>query len=590
MNIIGISAFYHDSSIALIQDGILTYASQEERFSRIKHDDSFPSLALSNCLEEMELSLGDIEAFVFYEKPFLTLERLLETYLNYAPKGFYSFAKAFPLWSKSKIFQKRNIIKYLKKIDHNWSHTDRIYFCEHHTSHAASSYYPSPFSEAIILTMDGVGEWATTSVHHGDGRNLSTKEEIHFPHSLGLFYSAMTQYAGFKVNSGEYKLMGLAPHGEPVYADCLLEQIFTLYDDGSFRLNAKYFDYLVGLKMTNSKMQDLLGFAPRTPHEPIRQQDKDLAASTQKVLEAIVLKLVKRVQEKYPLENLCLAGGVALNCVLNSKIKEAAHFKNVWVQPASGDAGGAVGAAYYFWHQYLNKSREVSANDKMNWAYLGPSFSAQQVKNDLDLCQAVYSHQTEVNSIKVIAQDLSRGLCIGWFQGAMEFGPRALGHRSILADPRNCNMQQILNEKIKYRESFRPFAPIVLKDLAHEWFSLTDSPYMLFTANIKNHGLAEKVPAVVHVDLSARIQTLSREANPLLYDLIYEFYQQTGVPMLINTSFNVRGEPIVCSPADAYRCFMGSGLDALFIENFLLYKKSQLKPHNYGFHRSFPLD
>ncbi len=587
MNIIGLSAFYHDSAVALLQEGQLTYAAQEERFSRIKHDASFPSLALLNSLQQKKLNLKDIDAFVFYEKPLLTLERLLETYLNYAPRGLSSFMKAFPLWSKEKVFQKRNIIKYLKKIDPTFNPTQKIFFCEHHTSHASSTYYSSPFEKAVVLTMDGVGEWATTSVHLAQDHQLQKKEEIHFPHSLGLFYSAMTDYAGFKVNSGEYKLMGLAPHGKPIFKELLLEKLFVLYDDGSYRLNTEYFDYPVGLNMCSAKMKTLLRFEKRAPQSPIRQVDKDLAASSQAVLEHVTLLMIKAIHSRYPLDHLCLAGGVALNCVLNSQIKKESPFKKIWIPPASGDAGGAIGAAYYYWHNELKNKKNINP---LQSAYLGGAYTTEEIKSDLDLCCAVYSELEPPQLIEASALALANGQCMGWFQGSMEFGPRALGHRSILADPRNPQMQNILNQKIKFRESFRPFAPVVMKDKAKDWFDLDDSPFMLYVAKVNSSENAKKIPAVTHVDLTSRLQTLDDKTNPLLYQVIKKFDEITGIPMLINTSFNVRGEPIVASPQDAFRCFMGSDLDVLVIDRFILQKNQQIQQYDDDFHKTFALD
>lgn len=609
MNIIGISAFYHDSAVALIRNGEICFAAQEERYSRIKHDASFPSLALKDCLQLFQMRAQDLDAIVFYEKPFIKLERLLETYLNHAPRGFASFRKAFPLWSKEKVFQRQRIHKYLQKIDPSFATSKvKLLFCEHHLSHGASCFYSSPFHEALVLTMDGVGEWATTSVQRGVGNQLFKEKEIQFPHSLGLFYSAFTYYLGFKVNSGEYKLMGLAPYGRPIYKQKILDHFFKIFDDGSFHLNQKYFDFATGLKMIRPNFCELFGLPVRKDGEPITSQHMDIAASVQAALETVVLHMTEKLHKQYGGDQLCLAGGVALNCVLNSKIESQGLYKKIWVQPAAGDAGGALGAALYYWHQSLNNPRVLKSEDSMKGAYLGPSYSPQEIQKELDEMGAVYTRLSEDELVKSVAKNLSQGSCVGWFQGAMEYGPRALGNRSILADARDPSMQKNLNLKIKYREGFRPFAPAVLQEKAREWFSTDSSPYMLFIADVltENHQteaphsdaqgferlkeVRSPLPAVTHVDHSARLQTVSKQTNPLFHKLLSEFDQRTGVPVLVNTSFNVRGEPIVCRPADAFRCFMGTELDLLAVGPFLLKKCEQKKTMDLNFKKSFERD
>jgi len=609
MNIIGISAFYHDSAVALIRNGEICFAAQEERYTRIKHDASFPSFALKDCLQRFHLCAHEIDALVFYEKPFIKLERLLETYLNHAPHGFASFQKAFPLWSKEKVFQRQRIHKYLYKIDPSFESSKvKLLFCEHHLSHGASCFYPSPFREALVLTMDGVGEWATTSVQRGVGNQLLKEKEIHFPHSLGLFYSAFTDYLGFKVNSGEYKLMGLAPYGKPVYKQKILDHFFKIFDDGSFHLNQKYFDYATGLKMIRPSFSKLFGLPMRMGGEPITSDHMDIAASAQAALESVVLHMTEKLHQTYGGEQLCLAGGVALNCVLNSKIQKQGLYKKIWVQPAAGDAGGALGAALYYWHQTLDKQRVFIQEDSMKGVFLGPSFSPQEIQRELEENGAVYTQHSEDELVQIVARSLSEGSCVGWFQGAMEYGPRALGNRSILADARDPQMQKNLNLKIKYREGFRPFAPAVLEEKAKDWFSLTSSPYMLFIADVlikagqgplvksdaqgfdQLKEMRSPLPAVTHVDHSARLQTVSQQTNPLFHKLLSQFDQITGVPVLVNTSFNVRGEPIVCRPADAYRCFMGTELDLLVVGPFLLKKSEQKKSVDPKFKESFERD
>ena len=593
MKIIGISAFYHDSAAALLVDGDIHSAAQEERFTRKKHDSGFPIHVLGYLLENSGFNLGDIDFFVFYEKPFLKFERLMETYLNFAPKGFLSFQKAFPLWIREKLFQKKLILEYLQKLDPGFKDEKKILFNEHHLSHGASSFYPSPFDKALVLTMDGLGEWASTSVLIGEGSRLKKVREIHFPHSLGLFYSAFTYFTGFKVNSGEYKLMGLAPYGEPVYKDLILREILKLHGDGSFSLNLKYFDFCTGLRMTNNNFSKLFDIHPRQPEQAISQIYMDLAASAQKALEQAILNLTESLYREFKMKNLCLAGGVALNCVANSKIMKQGSFQNIWIQPAAGDAGGCLGAALSCRYQHLGEKRFVR-NNSMKGSLLGPAFSQDFIESELKRLGAVFkSFDSQEEVIEATTEALVQGQTVGWFQGAMEFGPRALGQRSILADPRQADMQKKLNMKIKFRESFRPFAPSVLKEESAKWFQeAIPSPYMLMTfglapskrlitENSPAKGLErlyEKrsvVPAITHVDGSARVQTVDQEISPLYHKLITCFFKKTGCPMLVNTSFNVRGEPIVCTPEDAFLCFMKTGLDLLTIGNTVLLKSSQ---------------
>ena len=596
INILGISAFYHDSAAALIQDGEIIAAAQEERFSRIKHDLRYPKNAINYVLKEGKIQLNQIDHIVFFEKPFLKFERLLETYLAFAPKGFKSFSLAMPIWLREKLFQKKYLFDLLQEQDEQFNDIKKIKFSEHHFSHAASAFYPSPFEEAIILTLDGVGEWATTTIAHGKGNEIKILKEIHFPHSLGLLYSAFTYYTGFKVNSGEYKVMGLAPYGKPIYKELILKNLIDLKDDGSFRLDMSYFNFATGLTMTNQKFNDLFGQPARKSEEDLLTQfHMDIAASIQSVTEEVVLKLTKNIASEYKIKNLCMAGGVALNCVANGKILKDETFKNIWVQPAAGDAGGSLGAALAYWHQELKKKRIVNASDSMKGSYLGPKFGGDEIKRELTFLKANFKEYNEDELIKILSKELSEEKTVGWFQGRMEFGPRALGGRSILADPRSKKMQKELNLKVKFRESFRPFAPSILNEEVENWFDLnTPSPYMLLVADIRKEiqipmtnaqenlfGINKlnirrsKIPAVTHVDYSARIQTVHKETNYKYYKLIKKFQEITGCPILVNTSFNIRGEPIVCTVNDAYRCFMGTDLDILVCENLILYKKDQ---------------
>ena len=608
--ILGISAFYHDSAAALIKDGNIISAAQEERFSRKKHDARYPYNAINFILEDSNIKLNEIDHIVFFEKPFLKFERLLETYMAFAPKGFKSFSLSMPIWLREKLFQKKFLFEKLKQHDENFKDINRIKFSEHHYSHAASAFYPSPFKEAIILTLDGVGEWATTTVAMGKDNNLKMLKEIYFPHSLGLLYSAFTYYTGFKVNSGEYKVMGLAPYGKPRYKDLIIEKLMDLKNDGSFRLNMKYFNYATGLTMTNKKFSDLFGQPVRDPKKQLLSQfHMDIASSIQAVTEEIVLRIVKNLAEEHKAKNLCLAGGVALNCVANGKIFKEKIFDNIWIQPAAGDAGGALGAALAYWHRELDKPRN-DLKDQMKGSYLGPRFNENQVESKLKELKAVFRKEKTNQIISITAKELSNSKTVGWFQGRMEFGPRALGGRSILADPRSEKMQKELNLKIKFRESFRPFAPSVLRDDASKWFDLDyDSPYMLLVAEVnkdKQLKMSDKeenlfgidklnikrssIPAITHVDYSARIQTVHRETNPKYYDLLMEFKKKTDCPVLVNTSFNVRGEPIVCSVEDAFNCFMGTNLDILVIEDFILFKKEQDQSLIKDYKNKFELD
>ena len=610
MKILGISSFYHDSAAALIVDGEIISAAQEERFTRVKHDSSFPSNAIRYCLESHNLK--DIDFIAFYEKPFLKFERLLETYLAFAPKGFASFQKAIPLWIKDKLFQKNAIINYFKEIAPGVCIKDKLLFSDHHLSHVASAFYPSPFEEAAILVLDGVGEWTTTSLAVGSNSNLSILKEIHFPHSLGLLYSAFTYYTGFKVNSGEYKVMGLAPYGEPKYAQLILDNLIDVKQDGSFRLNMSYFDYATGLTMTNTKFDSLFGGPPRSPESSVTQKEMDLAASIQVVLEQVLLKLTESIAKETKQKNLCLAGGVALNCVANGKILKSKHFENIWIQPAAGDAGGSIGAALAAYHLFNKKPRNIREKfDGMQGAYLGPSFSNQEISERLTAIGARFiEFKNEDDMIKKTAEVLAAEKAIGWFQGKSEFGPRSLGNRSILADPRCTHMQKTLNLKVKYRESFRPFAPSVLMEDLEEWFSLnTSSPYMLLVSDIadqkkikltneqdnlfgieKLNSLRSHIPAVTHVDYSARIQTVHEETNPAYYKLLKEFKRITGCPVLVNTSFNVRGEPIVNTPEDAFRCFMSTELDFLVVGLCVLDKTQQNVDLKINYKDQFELD
>ena len=594
-SILGISAFYHDSAACIILDGEIIAATQEERFTRKKHDSNYPKNAIDFVLNYCNLKLSEVDQIVFFEKPFLKFERLLETYVAFAPKGFVSFSKAMPLWIKEKLFQKNLLFNKLKEHDENYKSDENIFFSDHHLSHAASAFFPSPFEEAVILTADGVGEWATTTVAVGKNNNLEIKKEILFPHSLGLLYSAFTYYTGFKVNSGEYKLMALAPYGTPVYED-KIKKIVDIKDDGTFRLDQKYFNYATGLTMTNDRFNELFGQKPRDPKtEQITQFHMDIASSIQKITEVIMIKLAKAIRNEYGIKNLCLAGGVALNCVANGKILKEKIFENIWIQPAAGDAGGSLGAALALWHIEQGNKRIVSENDSMKGSYLGCEFEQQQIEKELNSLGANFQTFKYENLIDETAELLANEKAIGWFQGRMEFGPRALGGRSILGDPRSNKMQKNLNLKVKYRESFRPFAPSVLKEDANTWFDINvDSPYMLLVADINPNKKIEmtseqeklfgidklnikrsEIPAITHVDYSARIQTVTKNTNPRYYDLISKFKKKTGCPLIINTSFNVRGEPIVNTPTDAFNCFMGTELDYLVIGNCILDKLKQ---------------
>ena len=609
--ILGISAFYHDSAATIIDNGEIIAAAQEERFTRIKHDPSFPINAIKFVLEYKKKKLSEIDAIVFYEKPFLKFERLLETYVARAPKGFIQFSKAMPKWVKEKLFQKNEIINKLKEIDSSQKYEEKIFFSEHHISHAASAFLPSPFEKAIILTADGVGEWATTSVAIGNGNKLDVKKEIHFPHSLGLLYSAFTYYTGFKVNSGEYKLMGLAPYGEPKYVELIKEKLIDIKQDGSFRMNQDYFNYTTGLTMTNKKFHNLFGKNPRDPKKnKITEFHMDIASSIQKVTEEIIIKICKSLKEEYKISNLCLAGGVALNCVANGKILDEKIFEKIWIQPASGDAGGSLGAALAFYHLEMKKERKIDKKDKMNGSYLGPSFGNEEIENKLKELGANFEYLNDEKLLDKTVLDLSNGKAVGWFQGRMEFGPRALGGRSIIGDPRSDTMQKNLNLKVKYRESFRPFAPSVLREDVNNWFEIDeDSPYMLLVSQIKKDkqmlmsneekklfGIDKlnikrsEIPAVTHVDYSARIQTVDKDTNRKYYNLIEKFKEKTNCPVLINTSFNIRGEPIVNTPEDAFNCFMGTELDSLFIGNYYLQKSKQNKKNNKDYINNFQLD
>jgi carbamoyltransferase len=611
MRVLGISAFYHDSAAALVEDGRVIAAAQEERFTRKKFDASYPRLAVEYCLNAGGANLRDVDCVVFYDKPFIKFERLLETYLTYSPRGFTSFRMALPLWLREKLFLKSSLSDELKEVDPDFDWQNRLTFCEHHLSHAASAFYPSPFDRAVVLTLDGVGEWATTAAAIGNGRELSIYKEIHFPHSLGLLYSAFTYYAGFKVNSGEYKLMGLAPYGTPKYAQVILDNLIDLKADGSFRLNLEYFNYCTGLTMTNDRFGALFGGPARNPETLLDQKHMDIAASIQTVLEEAVLRLVRSLAEETGMENLCLAGGVALNCVANGKVLRDGCFRNIWVQPAAGDAGGALGAALAAYHLSFGKARSVpNTLDGMSGSYLGPDFDQPEIDRRLKAAGAHFTTVSQEVMLDTTARALADEQAVGWFQGRMEFGPRALGNRSILGDPRSPMMQKNLNLKVKYRESFRPFAPSVLREQVAEWFALdVDSPYMLLVAPVAENRIREmtaeeqalfgidklntvrsSIPAVTHVDYSARVQTVHRETNPLYHDLITRFYGLTGCPLLVNTSFNVRSEPIVCTPEDAFRCFMGSEIDILVIGNSILRKQDQDTALKIDYRNEFELD
>jgi len=608
--ILGISAFYHDSAACLLRNGEVIAAAQEERFTRKKHDPDYPYNAIEFVLKYAKIELSNVDQVVFFEKPFLKFERLLETYVAFAPKGFLSFSKAMPIWIKEKLFQKNMLFNKLKQHDKNYLSDKNIFFSDHHLSHAASAFFPSPFDDAVILTADGVGEWATTTVAVGKGNKLEIKKEIHFPHSLGLLYSAFTFYTGFKVNSGEYKLMGLAPYGNPIY-EKKIKQVVDIKDDGTFRLNQKYFNYATGLTMTNNNFHKLFGQKPRNPNkEKLTQFHMDIAASIQKVTEEIMIKLAKSIQKEFNIRNLCLAGGVALNCVANGKILQEKIFDNIWIQPAAGDAGGSLGAALALWHLEQGNQRIVNINDDMKGSYLGTEFNQDQIEKDLKQLGANFETFKYENLIDKTADYLSQEKAIGWFQGRMEFGPRALGGRSILGDPRSEKMQKNLNLKVKYRESFRPFAPSILEEDLSKWFDLNvKSPYMLLVASVipeKQINMTEEekklfgieklnikrsdIPAVTHVDYSARIQTVNGKTNKPYHDLILKFKEKTNCPVIVNTSFNVRGEPIVNTPTDAFNCFMGTELDYLVIGNCILDKKKQDPSLKRDYSREFELD
>ena len=597
MRILGISAFYHDSAAALVEDGRIVAAAQEERFTRKKYDSGYPKHAIAYCLAEAGIRLADVDHVAFYDKPFLKFERLLETYLAFCPRGFRSFRKAMPIWLNDKLFQKRRLGEKLRVAAPEFDWDRRLLFAEHHQSHAASAFFASPFDEAAVLTMDGVGEWATTSVALGRGNSLETTRELHFPHSLGLLYSAFTYYLGFRVNSGEYKVMGLAPYGEPRYAQCILDHLIDLKPDGSFRLNQDYFDYCVGLKMTNRSFDALFGGPTRRETEPLTQREMDLAASLQAVTEEVVLRLTRDLARETGAKNLCLAGGVALNCVANGKVLRDGSFEKIWVQPAAGDAGGALGAALAAHYLHCGATRLPLANrlDAMEGSYLGPQFAQSEIEQRLAAAGAVFDVLDEPALLDSATAALIEGKAVGWFQVRMEFGPRALGNRSILGDPRNPAMQRTLNLRVKYRESFRPFAPSVLREDVADWFELDDvSPYMLIVADVaeprriaisdgemaisgidKLKVLRSEIPAVTHVDYSARVQTVHRETNPRYHALLSAFKAKTGCPVLVNTSFNVRGEPIACTPEDAFRCFMGTEIEVLVVGDCLLHKEHQ---------------
>ena len=612
MNILGISAYYHDSAACLLKNGEIIAAAQEERFTRKKHDSNFPTHAINYCLKEAQIVASEIDNVVFYEKPFVKFERLLETYLAFAPRGFLSFIKAMPLWVKYKLFQKSLIIKELQNTlspKVNWK--DRLLFSEHHLSHAASAFYPSPFKRAAVLTLDGVGEWTTTSLAVGKDRDLTVIKEIHFPHSLGLLYSAFTYYTGFKVNSGEYKVMGLAPYGKPKYTKLIKEKLITIASDGSFKMDMSYFNFATGLTMTNNKFNKLFGGPPRLPETKLTQRDMDIAASIQKVTEDIILRIAKNIAKETGERNLCLAGGVALNCVANGILLREKIFENIWIQPAAGDAGGALGAALTVWHMNQNGERNLKKNpDSMKGSYLGPEFSDSEIKNQLKSCGAIFKKFKKDDLIDRVVSALVKKKAVGWMQGRMEFGPRALGARSIIADPRHSEMQRQLNLKVKYRESFRPFAPSVLSEHVSEWFELDEnSPYMLIVAGVKKQKLRKmttreenlfgieklnikrsSIPAITHVDYSARIQTVHKNLNPFFHALISGFKEKTGCPLIINTSFNIRGEPIVCSPKDAFKCFMGTNLDLLAIGTYLLFKEDQHEYLKENYRDKYTLD
>lgn len=610
MFVLGISAFYHDSAAALLRDGEIIAAAQEERFTRKKHDADFPANAIEYCLKEAGITLEQVDYVAFYDKPFLKFERLLETYLSFAPRGFQSFRMAIPIWLREKLFLKDLLVKELRRRSPGCDWSDRLRFSEHHLSHAASAFFPSPFEKAAVLTMDGVGEWATTSLAIGDGNKLEVVKEIHFPHSLGLLYSAFTYYTGFKVNSGEYKVMGLAPYGEPKYAQKIFDHLIDLKPDGSFRLDQSYFNYSTGLTMTSEKFHDLFGGPPRKAEDKLEQYHMDLAASIQAVTEEVVLRLARSIRQETGVGNLCLAGGVALNCVANGKVLRDGCFENIWIQPAAGDAGGALGAALAVHHLHQGHERRANSRDSMRGSYLGPAFEQAEIEQRLTKAGAKFVVLEEGALFEECARLLAEEKALGWFQGRMEFGPRALGGRSILGDARSPAMQSVLNLKVKFRESFRPFAPSVLREDVAEWFDLDgDSPYMLLVDNVieqRRRTMTEQeqalfgieklnvprsdIPAVTHVDYSARIQTVHQETNPRYHALISAFKRQTGCPVVVNTSFNVRGEPIVCTPEDAFRCFMGTGIEALAVGNCLLRKEDQDPKLLLNYETAFELD
>ena len=608
--ILGISAFYHDSAACILKDGEIVAAAQEERFTRKKHDLSYPQNAINFVLKYANCELSEVDQIVFFEKPFLKFERLLETYVAFAPKGFVSFSKAMPVWIKEKLFQKNLLFNKLKEHDKKYKSDENIFFSDHHLSHAASAFFPSPFEEAVVLTTDGVGEWATTTIAIGKGNKLDIKKEIHFPHSLGLLYSAFTYYTGFKVNSGEYKLMGLAPYGKPIFED-KIKQLIDIKADGTFRLDQNYFNYATGLTMTNEKFHKLFGKKPRDANnEKLTQFHMDIAASIQKITEDIMIKLSKSIRDEHGIKNLCLAGGVALNCVANGKILQEKIFDNIWIQPAAGDAGGSLGAALALWHIDQGNERKINLNDGMRGSYLGPEFTQNQIEEELKSIGAIYEIVDYKKLINQTSEYLSNEKAVGWFQGRMEFGPRALGGRSILGDPRSEKMQKNLNLKVKYRESFRPFAPSILKEDLSNWFNLNvESPYMLLVAEINSDKKIEmteeqkqlfgieklnirrsEIPSVTHVDYSARIQTVTQKNNKPYYDLISKFKEKTGCPVIVNTSFNVRGEPIVNTPIDAFNCFMGTELDYLVIGNCILDKNKQDPNLKKDYTKEFELD
>lgn len=610
MIVLGISAYYHDSAAALLCDGKIVAAAQEERFTRKKHDSGFPMHAIECCLKRAGVSLGQVDYVVFYDKPLLKFERLLETYLTFSPKGFQSFCMAIPVWLREKLFLKNLLSEELKAYAPDYDWDGRLRFSEHHLSHAASAFFPSPFEEAAVLTMDGVGEWATTSLAIGRGNQLEITKEIYFPHSLGLLYAAFTYYLGFKVNSGEYKVMGLAPYGEPKYTRVILDNLIDLKQDGSFRLDMQYFDYCVGLKMTSKKFDGLFNGPPRMPEQALTQKHMDIAASLQWVTEEVVLRLTRSLASETGIRNLCLAGGVALNCVANGRVLQEGVFDNIWIQPAAGDAGGAIGAALATYYTHLGKPRQISGRDGMSGGFLGPSYGDAEIEEQLSAAGARFKRLSDIDLIEATVDALVAGKAVGWFQGRMEFGPRALGARSILADPRSPEMQKSLNLRVKYRESFRPFAPSVLREDVSDWFAIDcDSPYMLFVASVveakwkqmtedesalfgidKLNIPRSEIPAVTHVDYSARVQTVDRETNPRFHQLLSAFKARTGCPVLVNTSFNVRGEPIVCTPQDAFRCFMGTEIEVLSIGNLILYKEEQDQRLKMNYNSTFELD